>query len=261
MSNERSGGGVTTAICHSDAEDIHIRGRSLTKELIGKVGFTELIYFQILGRRPSAGQVAMLDACLVTLMEHGLTPTAIAARMTYSSAPESMQGAVAAGLASVGSVFVGTVEGCAALLAQIVASDDAEATATRIVREHRERRRRLPGFGHPVHVPDDPRTPRLLAVAREHGVAGPHVDALELLSTVVDRELGRHLTINATGAVAATLTDCGFPAEILRGVALISRAAGLVGHIREEQLNPAMRTLWMAGERSVPFENESNEER
>jgi citrate synthase len=251
---------VTTKICRSTRDDVFVRGKSLTRELIGKVSFTEMMFFQILGREPTPGQLAMLDACLVTIMEHGLTPTAITARMTYTSAPESLQGAVAAGLASVGSLFVGTMEGCARLLARMVASGDAEAEALRIFVEHRERGAALPGFGHPVHKPDDPRTPTLLALAERHGVAGAHVDALRTLSTVVVRERGRHLTVNATGAIAATLADCGVPHEIMRGFAVISRAAGLVGHIREEQLEPAMLTLWRAGDEAVPHEHESRTE-
>jgi citrate synthase len=246
----------TTRICHSTQDDVFVRGKSLTRELMGKVTFAEMMYFQILGREPTPGQVAMLDACLVTLMEHGLTPTAIIARMTYTSAPEALQAAVAAGLASVGSLFVGTLEGCARLLVRVARSEDAEAEATRVVQAHRERGARLPGFGHPMHTPDDPRTPRLLEIAAANGVAGPHVAALRRLSRAVDGELGRHLTVNATGAVAATLLDCGVPPEIMRGFAVVSRAAGLVGHIREEQERPAMHALWLAGEAAVPFEAE-----
>lgn len=251
---------VTTRICRSTADDVVVRGRSLTEELIGGVTFTEMIYLQVLGRMPSHGEARVLDACLVTLMEHGLTPTAITARMTYTSAPESIQGAVAAGLASVGSLFVGTVEGCAHLLARIARSDDRDAEAARIVEEHATHGERMPGFGHPVHRPDDPRTPRLLAVAEEAGVAGDHVAALRLLSAAVDRARGRHLTVNATGAVAAALLDAGVPAEILRGFAVISRCAGLVGHIREEQEHPAMVALWTAGDDAVPYEDASEED-
>lgn len=244
----------TTRICRSSPEDVLVRGRSLTRELIGHVTFTEMIYLQVLGRTPTPGQTAVLDACLVALLEHGLTPSAIAARMTYTSAPESIQGAVAAGLASVGSVFVGTVEGCARELARIAASAEPEAEAEAIVRAYDARRAPLPGFGHPLHRPDDPRTPRILAIAEAHGVAGRHVTALRTLAATVDRVRGRHLTVNATGAVAAALADAGVPTEILRGFAVISRCAGLVGHIREEQERPAMRALWEAAERAVPYE-------
>ena len=242
----------TTHIATSTPDDIVVRGKSLCRDLLGKISFTEMICFQILGEVPSPAQTALVDACLVALMEHGLTPSVLAARLVYSSAPEALQGALAAGLLGVGSRFVGTVEGCAALLARMVAGDPAPEAA-RIVEEHRAARRPLPGFGHPTHVPDDPRTPRLFALAREHGVAGPHVAAIEVLSTTLDRALGRHLTINATGAVAAVLGDVGVPAEIIRGFALVARCAGLVGHIHEEQQQPAMITIWEAAERAVPY--------
>ncbi len=240
---------ATTSICTSTPDDIQIRGKSLVHDLLGKLGFTEMMCFQILGRVPEPGVLATIDASLVALMEHGLTPSVISSRLTYGSAPEALQGAVAAGLLSVGSVFVGTAEGCAKNLARIVAGADPQA----IVDEHRAARRSLPGFGHPIHVPDDPRTPVILGVAKGRGVAGAHVAALEALSAAVDRTLGRHITVNATGAVAAALADCGVPVEIMRGFALIARCAGLVGHLREEQERPAMRPIWEAAERAVPY--------
>jgi citrate synthase len=243
----------TTHIAHSTPDDIVIRGKSLCHELLGQLTFTEMMCFQVLGRVPGPSQVAVVDACQLALMEHGLTPSVLAARLVYSSAPEALQAAVSAGLLGVGSRFVGTVEGCAALLDRMVAGDPA-AEAARIVDEHREARRSVPGFGHPLHRPDDPRTPRLFALARERGVAGPHVAAIETLSAALDRALGRHLTINATGAVAACLRDVGVPAEIMRGFALVARCAGLVGHIHEEQQRPAMTTIWEAAEEAVPYD-------
>ena len=243
----------TTSIAVSTAADIVVRGKSLCHDLLGKLTFTEMMCFQILGRVPSAAQAALVDASLIALMEHGLTPSVLAARLVYSSAPESLQGAVGAGLQAVGSRFVGTVEGCAALLDKMIAGD-AAAEAVRIVEEHRAARKPLPGFGHNLHVPDDPRTPRLFALAREHGVAGPRVAAIAVLSAALDRALGRHLTINATGAVAAVLGDVGVPAAIMRGFALVARCAGLVGHLHEEQLRPAMANIWEAAEKAVPYD-------
>ncbi|MBX6322216.1 MAG: citryl-CoA lyase, partial [Rhodospirillaceae bacterium] len=145
------------------------------------------------------------------------------------------------------------MEGCAALIARLLAAPDAAAEARAVAAEHRAAGRPVPGFGHPVHKPDDPRAARLLALAREHAVAGRHVGALELLGRAVDAAHGRHLTINVTGAIAAVLGDCGVPAGIMRGFALISRCAGLVGHLHEEQARPAMRAIWQAAERAVPY--------
>lgn len=243
-----------THIATSTADDVFVRGKSLTKDLIGKLTFTEMAFFLVTGRTPTPGQTAAVDACLVALMEHGLTPSAIATRLVYSSAPEAMQGAVAAGLLGVGSVFAGTVEGCAAILARLVSSNDVVAEARAVAEEHRAQRRPIPGFGHPQHKPDDPRTPRILAVAEQHGVAGAHVSALRELASAVDAVYGKHVTVNATGAIAAVLSDCGVRPEIMRGFSLIARCAGLVGHVQEEQQAPAMRALWHAAEGAVPYE-------
>jgi citrate synthase len=244
----------STSIATSTADDVIVRGKSLCQELMGTMSFTEMIYFQILGRPPGSAETAVLDACLIALMEHGLTPSVLAARLVYSSAPEALQGAVAAGLQAVGSRFVGTVEGCAALLDRMVAAADPGAEADRIVAEHRAGGRAVPGFGHHLHVPDDPRTPRLFALAREQGLAGRHIAAVQALSAALDRALGRHLTINATGAVAAALRDAAVPAAIMRGFAVIARCAGLVGHLHEEQQHPVMTTIWEAAERAVPYQ-------
>jgi citrate synthase len=239
---------TTTNLCHATPDDIVVRGRSLPRELIGKLTFTEMIYFELTGREPTPAQRAVLDACLVTLMEHGLTPSAIATRLTYGSAPEAMQGAVAAGLLGVGSTFVGSTEGCAALLALIVAGADPATIA--------HGTKRLPGFGHPLHKPVDPRTVALLALARTHSIFGAHCTALEQLSKAVDAAAGKPIVVNATAAVAALIADAGLPIEILRGIALISRCAGLVGHIREEQQSPAMRALWEGAEAAVPYKEQ-----
>ena len=243
----------TTSLCHSSADDVVVHGRSLPRAIIGHMTFTELVYLHLTGREATPAQVALLDACLVTLMEHGLTPSAVATRLTYTSAPESLQGAVAAGLLGVGSLFVGTSEGAAALLSDIARAPDPAARAEAIAGEAKARGQRLPGFGHPLHRPRDPRTVALLDVAKAHGLHGAHCDALVLLSAAVDRLAGRPIPVNATGGVAALALDAGLPVEILRGVAVISRAAGLVGHIREEQLRPAMFALWEGAEQAVPY--------
>ena len=244
----------TTRIATSTAADITIRGKSLCDDLLGRVSFTQMFYYLVLGREPTAAQTAVVDACLVALMEHGLTPSAIAARLVYSSAPEAMQGAVAAGLLGVGGVFVGTAEGCAVLLDRIVAATDQRHECAAIIAEHKAAGAPLPGFGHETHAPDDPRTPRLFAIARAHGVAGARIAALELLGAVLDETKRRHITINATGAVAAALGDAGVPAEILRGFAILARCAGLVGHVHEEQHDSAMRAMWHAADRAIPYE-------
>lgn len=245
---------ASTELCTYTDDAIYLRDKSLVDELIGKVDFTEGMHFLIFGRLPTKAERRILDAVLVTLMEHGLTPSAIAARMVYGSGPEALQAGVAAGLLAVASQFVGTMELAAKLLGEIV-DDKAgmEAAARRIAETYRRERRPMPGFGHHLHKPDDPRTPKLLALAEAEGVDGRYIAALRTLGAEVDRVAGRHITINATGAIAAILSEIKVEPAIMRGFALISRAAGLVAHIREEQQNPAMRTIWDAAVDAVPY--------
>jgi citrate synthase len=245
---------ATTAICTYTNDAIYVRDKSLVDELIGEVTFTQMMFFQIMGHMPSPTEVKIVDAVLVTLLEHGITPSAIATRLTLMSAPESLQGAVAAGLLGVGGTFLGTMQGAAELIDEMMTADDGVAAAAeRIARRHRESKTPLPGFGHNLHRPDDPRTPKLIAVARAAGVKGDHIAALLALGEAADRVYGRHITINATGAIAALLSEIGVPVDVMRGFAVITRAAGLVGHIKEERENPAARALWDAATHAVEY--------
>lgn len=248
----------TTAICTHTEDAIYVRDKSLVDDLIGSLTFTQMIFFQIMGKVPNETETKVVDAVLVTLMEHGITPSAIATRMVAMSAPEAMQAAVAAGLLGVGGQFVGTMEGAAKCLQEIVASPDGvDTAATAMARRFRESKAKLPGFGHNLHRPDDPRTPKLFQVALDAGVTGTYIDALKTLGDKVDEVYGRHITINATGAIGAMLLEIGVPWQIMRGFAIITRAAGLVGHIKEEQENPAARDIWINAEHYVEYTGEA----
>jgi len=247
----------TTRIATSDASSITIRGRDLVNELIGRHTYTEILYFLTVGRMPKSGETRVLDACLVTLMEHGLTPSAIVARMVADNVPEEPQAAMAAGLLTVGSVFVGTMEGCARILSAGISKGggDLDSYCREVVAAHRAEKRALPGFGHPIHKPDDPRPPRLFEVAEEAGHSGQHIRLLKQLGAELDRQAGRHLTINATGAIAALLLEIGLPSEALRGIAVVSRAGGLVGHLLEERETHSGRAFWEMIDRGSPYED------
>lgn len=243
-----------TRLCAHHLEGMSYRDADLVEDLIGKKTFTEVMFSQILGRDARPVDLRIVDAVLITLMEHGLTPSAIATRVVYMSAPENLQGAVAAGLMAVGSSFVGTMENCSLLLDQILNADDPEAMAREIVQMHRDTKKPLPGFGHHLHKPDDPRSIKLLQLAKsESELGGKSLAALELLARTVDDIYGRHITINATGAVAALLGELGVPANLMRGFAVISRAAGLVSHIAEEQQDPSGRFIWDTIDREIPY--------
>ena len=234
---------------------LYLRDKNLVDEVIGQMTFTDAMFYHIMGVAPTPGQRAILDAVLVTLMEHGFTPSAITARMTYLSAPEAMQSAVAAGLLNVASQFIGTMENAAKILAEIATNPGGtDAACNHIVQQHLDQGQHMPGFGHHLHRPDDPRTPKLFAIAMAHDdIKKQPIEMMKQLGSTVDQLYGKHLTINATGATAAVLMGAGIPVGIMRGFAVISRAAGLVAHIMEEQSSPTGRHIWDLVDRSIPY--------
>ena len=250
---------LVTHIAKADATSVTVRGRDLVNEMIGRHSYTEVFYFLAAGRMPTAQQTRVLDACLVTLMEHGFTPAALISRLMAESVPGQIQVSIAAGLLAIGDVHAGTMEGCAALLQAGVGEVDQAVWCKRIVAEHRARREAVPGFGHKLHKPDDPRTGALLRTARENGLDGRYVALLQALSAVIDEAAGRHITINATGALAALLLEIGLPPEIVRAIAVVSRCGGLVGHILEEQRTGSARHLVRLARETIPYEDPADQ--
>ena len=237
---------IHTSIGGSTPDSITVAGRDLPSEVMGKLSLTELAYLLLTGREPSVGERRMLDAVLVSLADHGLTPIALAARMTYTGAPESVQGAVASGLLGAGSVFLGPAGDTAEFLAAVVSGDGdlVAAVDARIAADQR-----VPGLGHPVHREFDPRTPRIYELAAEEGVLGPHLALLETLPDIVADRTGKRLPINGAGAAGAALVDVGVPPSSVRGFVLIARTAGIVAHLAEEARDPIGMKLWQEVER------------
>ena len=242
----------TTEISTLDENGIYIRGKSLVDDIIGEISFTQMIYFHILGRMPTDGERKILDAVLVTLVDHGIAAS-LGARLVYLGAPDAIQGAIATGILQLGSQFGGVMELIGGLLEEIIASDDQDAKAREIVARYRSSKKPVPGFGHPDHRPEDPRTPKLLAVAEQAGVPGKYIAALKTLARAVDESLGKHITINATSGMAALLGEIGVPCRIMRGFAAISRAAGIVGSIHEEIQRPVAFHMTRLAQETVKF--------
>ena len=244
-----------TWIGSSTADSITVAGRDLPGELMGRLSLTELTYLLVTRRPPTEGERRVLDAVLVSLADHGLTPSALAARLTYTGAPEAIQGAVAAGLLGAGSVLLGPAGDTALFLAEALAgagNDDhgtLEQAAATAVEACTDAGRRVPGLGHPVHRVEDPRVPRLYAIAEEEGVLGPQLRLLRFVATAYERVTGRRLPINGAGAAGAALVDIGIPPGSVRGVVLVARTAGLVAHLTEEASEPIGMPLWMDVER------------
>lgn len=253
-----------TSLGTSTAAEIRLLGQDLAEDLMGTVGFGELAFWLVALRRPTPGEVRLFESVLVALADHGFTPTAIAARVTYLSAPDSLQGAIAAGLLGGGSRFLGVTEDSGQFLAATLAAhegdlpdDDAgwDAVALAAIRRQREAGRFVPGLGHPVHKEQDPRTPRLIAIAEEEGLRGPHLRLFEAIGRMSETALGRRLPLNGAGVCGAALADLGLPVEMLRGFALLARTAGLLGQLAEERRRPIARDIYLAVDRNAVYED------
>jgi citrate synthase len=248
----------TTSICGYDADNIMVRGKNLVTELMGKVSFPEMILLQMLGKTPTPAQVEILNAVMVTIMEHGLVPSAIAARLTIYGAPESYQGAIAAGLLGVGDRFAGTASACAKMLEPLVAVPEAEreAACRASLREYKAAKRPVPGFGHPIHRDGDPRYARLMDITRNAGTSGVYLKTLELLESCIEEEIGRPLVTNISAAIGAALGEAGLPAKAMRGIVLTARCAGLAGHLLEESERPIGEAMWNGVEEAISYDPE-----
>jgi citrate synthase len=245
-------------IAWSTAEAIGVHGYDLCNDLMGEVNFGDMAFLEVTGRLPDANESRLFNAILVTLVEHGIVPSTLAARMTYAGAPEAMQAAVAAGLLGLGSVFVGSTEGSARMLAAALPSggvDETVATdsslpelAQAIVQNHREQKKIIPGLGHPIHKPVDPRTLRLFAIAQQTGFHGRYVALMQCVAEAASAAYGKSLPINATGAIGALCCEMGLSWKVSHGLGVMARAVGLVGHVLEEAKQPMAMELWHRAE-------------
>jgi citrate synthase len=234
-------------IAWSNAEKIVVRGQDLVG-LIGNVSLGDFAFLELKGRLPTPHESTVFNAIAITLVEHGMTPSAIAARLTYLGAPEAIQGAVAAGLLGMGDRFGGPAEEAARMLQDAFEGagpdPDLKALARQLVARQRALKRPVPGLGHPIHRPIDPRTPRLFEVAAANGFSGRYVRLIELVSEEASRAFGRPLPVNATGAIGAIAGELELPWQVCRGLAVMARAIGLVAHLQEEAADPLAGEIW-----------------
>lgn len=250
-----------TAICTSDADSITVRGLDLCEDIIGKFDFSSYFWFLVTGQQPNADQSFFLNAVLCALAEHGLVPSVVAARMTLAAAPEAVQGAVAAGLLGCGSVVLGSAEvagrfyaGCVA--DQRASGDDLNTVAVRQITTLRQTTKAIPGFGHPQHSEGDPRANLLLKLADERGVSGEHVAMMRALQAALPETIGRALPVNVNGPIPAIMLDLGWPVAALKGIGLLCRTAGLIGHLTEEAERPIGFVMSGAAAEAIGYDGE-----
>jgi citrate synthase len=258
--DERKPEGPASHISQAYPDRVEVRGRDLTGELMGSLSFTEYFHLLLTGREATEDQRFFLDLLLVAIAEHGMMPTNVAARMTLAADPGSLQGAVAAGILGCGPVLLGTAEACARLLEQaqheVASGAEPAAVAEQITGEAHASGARLPGFGHPVHRPLDPRAERVLELADARGVSGPHVLLARALRDGAADVWGKPLTMNVSMPIAAVMLDLGFSAAVVKAVPILARTAGLLAHLAEERERPIGFPMAAAAEEAVEYERE-----
>jgi citrate synthase len=249
---------AVTGIGQAYPDRVEVRGRDLTGDLMGRLTFTEYVHLLLTGDEPTDDQRFFLDLLLVSIAEHGMMPTNVAARMTLAADPTALQGAVAAGILGAGPVVLGTSEECALLLEdarrRVAAGEGAEDVVADVARTAHAAGAKVPGFGHPVHRTVDPRANRILELADERGVSGEHVELARLLRDAVATEWGKPLPMNVSLPIAAVLLDLGYPVSTAKAVPILARTAGLLAHLTEEQENPIGFILAGTAEEAVAYE-------
>ena len=247
-----------TSICTSDEHTIVIRGRDLSKDLIGKVSFVDHFFLLLTGKMPTAGETAVLNATLVAIAEHGLVPSVQAARMTFAAAPDAMQGAVAAGVLGCGSVVLGSSETAGRMYSEIDANVQAgealDAAALAVMQAWRAAGKSIPGYGHPLHKERDERVGALFGVARAAGTDLRFVAIAEAVEALMPTVVRKDLKLNVSGAIPAVLLGAGFPVQALKGVPILARTAGLIAHLYEEIQQPIGFALSYQATREMEYD-------
>ena len=249
-----------TRISRATADRIEVRGRDLTGDLMGRLSFTEYFHLLLTGREPTDDERFFLDLLLVAIAEHGLVPSNVAARMTLAADPAFLQGAVAAGILGAGTMILGAAEDCARMLEsaelRVESGEPPAAVAHALAREARAAGRRIPGFGHPLHRPVDPRAERILELANARGIAGPHLALARSLRDAVTDVWERPLTLNVSLPIAAVMLDLGYSPAVVKAVPILARTASLLAHLAEEGERPVGFLMAARAEEAVEFQDD-----
>ena len=256
---------IVTGLGKAELHRILVRGYDLTEELLGKITFSQMTFLMLMGRMPTTGQTRMIDALLTILVEHGMVSSVIAARLTYHTAPEAIQGAVAASILGAGSVHLGSSEWSARMLQEALPQGtqetDLDAVAASVAKRYEERKQRIPGIGHRTHAEGDPRADKLFQIARETQVYGRYCDLLQRIARAAEARRGRRLPVNVTGAIAAVASDLGLPWPMSKAFAIIGRTLGTMAHIGEEIRNPMARNIDAAIKSALVYEADEKTKR
>jgi citrate synthase len=225
----------TTEITSVQPNELRLRGYRID-ELMDRVTFGQAVYLALKGELPSPEVGRLMDAMLVSSLDHGATPPSALAAHTVASTGATLNASIAAGVLSINRFHGGAIEGCMRLILEAVGRLDEGSPAElvpKMLAELKAQKKRAPGFGHRVHT-DDPRTKRLLALADELGISGKGVAMARAFEDGLEESLGRRLPLNVDGALAALLVDLDFPPELGNAFFIIARVTGLAAHAHEE---------------------------
>ena len=214
-----------TSISKSEQGETLIRGYEL-EEMIEKLSFTQAIYLTLKGELPSEQEVKMLNAMLVSCIDHGINPPSVIAARAVASGGNSFNSAVAAGVSTLGNYHGGAIDACAEVLFK-------KKDAAEIVSESLANKQRLPGFGHKIYS-IDPRTQKLFSLAKELGLYGDYCKLAEEIESELEKQKGKKLCLNIDGAIAALMLEMEFPPSLGKAFFIIPRTVGLCAHVNEE---------------------------
>jgi len=226
-----------TSISKVEPNKILVRGYNLMN-LVGNYNYADLTYLLWRGELPSRNHSRMMDALLTVCLEHSLNAPSVDAARIVASCGVPLQSAVSAGVAAIGEWHGGAIEQAAKMLQEAVARMNStqhslKEAAEEILREVTNRKERIPGFGHPTHT-NDPRTKRLLEIAKETQLLGPHVELAQSIESSTEKVLRKHLILNVDGCIAAIISDMGFDWRLGKGFFIVSRTPGLIAHAYEQ---------------------------
>ena len=238
---------IVSSLGTAEHDRILVQGHDLNKDLLGKITFGQMTFLMLKGHLPTSDEVRMIDSMLIVLVDHGMTTGALAARLTYHSAPEALQAAVAAAILGAGSVHLGSSEWSAKMLQEALPREKQEVDLDEIAQSTADRyletKTPIPGIGHGLHTQGDPRADRLFQIAQETKLYGRFCDLLKKISKIAGTRRNRNLPVNVTGAIAAISLDMGFPWQMAKTFALLGRALGAIAHIGEEIRRPMARNI------------------
>ncbi len=245
-----------TAITDIGPGKINVRGYPIA-DIMENLSYAEAVYLILKGELPTKAEAALMNAILVSSIDHGASPPSVLGTRTVVSGGNPLNAAIAGGVLVIGDTHGGAIEQSAKIMQEWAKKgDDVKQLASELVDWLKANKKRMPGFGHRLHKVD-PRTGKLFEIAERHGYKGKHIELCKAIESALAEKLGKSLPINVDGAIAAVISDMGFDWRLGKGFFIISRVPGLLAHAYEEMTRERpMRRLG-----PPPFEYDGPKER